>query len=309
MNRKRLQNRIAESKFALPLTVVYSVFVCLVSGLFTSQSWFQVTCLMLSTYLMVGLNNINALIRIYSRMVSCSFLFLSVMACFMLDSIAGAAVQICFIAYYLSVFHAYQDRLSTMWTFYSFLCIGVASTVFIQILFLVPLLIVIHKTNILALSARTFFAALTGLITPYWFVGAYYLYSHKWELFISHIQGITQFSPLFDYSGVTPQQLLTFVYIIIIAFIGIVHFLRNSFNDKIRIRMIYETFITINIGCIVFLVLQPQHYDILIRLIIINTSPLIAHYIALTRTSLTNITFIIMLSVALCLTIYNLWIP
>lgn len=307
MSKKRLQNRIAESKLALPLTVVYAVLVCLVHGLFTSQSWFQVGCLMFSTYLMVGLNNINALIRIYSRMVSCSFLFLSVMASFLLPSIPGAVVQLCFIAYYLCVFHAYQDRQSTAWSFYSFICLGVASTVFIQILFLVPLLLIIHRTKIMALSTRTFFAALIGLIIPYWFLGAYYLYTHQSDRLIEHVVSIAQFQPLFDYSGITTQQLLTFAFIVVVFIIGTVHFLRNSYNDKIRIRMIYETFIFVNIGCIVFLVLQPQHNDILTRLIIINTAPLIGHFISLTRTALTNILFIGLVSVALCLTLYNLW--
>jgi hypothetical protein len=56
-----------------------------------------------------------------------------------------------------------------------------------------------------------------------------------------------------------------------------------------------------------FLILQPQHDDLLLRLVIITTSPLIGHFVSLTRTRLTNIAFCVILGLALILTAYNLW--
>ena len=73
--------------------------------------------------------------------------------------------------------------------------------------------------------------------------------------------------------------------------------------------MIYETFITVDICTIIFLVLQPQHYNILMYIMIINTAPLIGHFIALTHTWITNIAFYVILIAALALTAYNLWMP
>jgi hypothetical protein len=58
----------------------------------------------------------------------------------------------------------------------------------------------------------------------------------------------------------------------------------------------------------VFIVLQPQHYDCVLHIMIVNTAPLIGHFIALTRTRLTNIFFITLMIVALLITAYNLWI-
>ena len=57
----------------------------------------------------------------------------------------------------------------------------------------------------------------------------------------------------------------------------------------------------------VFLLIQPQHEDLMLRVIIITTSPIIGHFIALTRTWITNIAFFVILGIALLLTIYNLW--
>ena len=57
-----------------------------------------------------------------------------------------------------------------------------------------------------------------------------------------------------------------------------------------------------------FLLVQPQLYDVTLRMMIIATSPLIAHFLSLTRTRFTNIAFFAILGVALILTVLNLWI-
>lgn len=306
---KRLQNRIAENRYALPTTAVYGMLVCLAAGFIEHQMWVQSVCLVVSTLLMAELNNANSLIRIYSRMVSCSYLVLTVMASFLLPLMPGAIVGLCFIAFYLSLFHAYQDRSAAGWVFYAFLALGMASTVWVQVFFFVPILWIILAVNILAFSARTFSASILGLIAPYWFIAAYYVFTGDFTPFIQHFTSIAKFARLFDYSLVGEHQIVTFAFMVIVSVVGIVHFLRHSFNDKIRTRMLYEIFITIDICCMVFIVLQPQHYDCVLHVMIVNTAPLIGHFIALTRTRLTNIFFIIMVVVALLITAYNLWIP
>lgn len=284
------------------------MLVCLAAGFIEHKMWVQSVCLVVSTLLMAELNNANSLIRIYSRMVSCSYLVLTVMASFLLPLMPGAIVGLCFIAFYLSFFHAYQDRTASGWVFYAFFAIGMASTVFVQVLFFVPILWVLLAVNILAFSGRTFCASLLGLVMPYWFVGAYYVCIGSFTPFIQHFVNIAKFARLFDYSLVSEHQIVTFAFLVVISFVGIVHFLRHSYNDKIRTRMLYEVFITIDVCCMVFIVLQPQHYDCLLHIMIVNTAPLIGHFIALTQTRLTNLFFILMVIVALLITAYNLWI-
>jgi hypothetical protein len=52
---------------------------------------------------------------------------------------------------------------------------------------------------------------------------------------------------------------------------------------------------------------QPQHNDMLLRIIIINTAPLISHFLALTSTKFTNVAFFVLTGVILFITAYNLW--
>jgi hypothetical protein len=54
-------------------------------------------------------------------------------------------------------------------------------------------------------------------------------------------------------------------------------------------------------------VLQPQHYDHLIRMMVINTAPLIGHFLALTRTRWTNMAFFAIVAIVLITTGINLW--
>jgi hypothetical protein len=65
----------------------------------------------------------------------------------------------------------------------------------------------------------------------------------------------------------------------------------------------------ITIVAAVALFLLPQYYDFLLRLLIINTAPLIAHFLTLTNTRITNIAFYVICATALILTAINLWIP
>ena len=307
MSTKRLQNRIAESRIALPITAVYALTVYMAAGLFRNDLWLPFISLGFSTYLMVELNNQNALLRVYSRMVSCVFLVFVSLAGRQLLSTEASVVLVSLAGYYLIVFNAYQNRSATAITFYAFLCIGIASTVFVQILFLVPVLWILHASKVLAMSYRTFWASVLGLVAPYWFTVGYYIYEDRMVDFITHFTALAQFQPPFEYPTVSCEQWLTVGYLAIVSLIGIGHYLRSSRNDKIRTRMIYEMFIVINLCILLFMALQPQHVNRLLPTLIVTSSPIVAHFITLTRTAFTNIVFSVIWMSAIILTVYNLW--
>ena len=84
---KRAQNRIAQSRWSLPVTAIYGLLLFLISGMASQGLWLQLLILVASTVMMVILNNNNSLIRIYSRMVSCSFYVVVLMSPFLFSSI------------------------------------------------------------------------------------------------------------------------------------------------------------------------------------------------------------------------------
>lgn len=306
---KRFQNRVAESRIALPVTGVYAFAVCALGGLFTEQLWVQFVLLAVSSFLMMELNNVNALIRIYSRMVSCSFLVLAVMSQYLVVDVRCGIVQACFIAFYLFLFSAYQDNRAMGRVFYAFLMLGIASTMFVQILFFVPVVWVLLCTNLMVRSFRAFVSSLFGLLVPYWFMVAYYLYIDDVDPLLDHFLQIAQFGPVLGWMDMPVSHILTAAYVAILAVVGMIHFRLNNYKDKIRTRMLFEIFSVLALAAIVFMILQPQHIDYLLALLIVSTSPMIGHYIALTNTFITNISFYVMLVVALIITCVNLWMP
>ncbi len=306
---KRTQNRIAESRWSLPITSIYAALVCLTAGFVTQQLWIQTILIAISALLMVELNNANSLIRIYSRMVSCSFLVLTTMCVFMLPSIQTAIVQLAFISFFLNIFRAYQNPKAMGWVFYAFMAIGIGSVVFVQILFFLPLFWILMATNILVFNGRTFFASLLGVLAPYWFVGAYYVYMGQPLVLVEHFIELAQFSPITTITQLDSHRIITLFFVLILAVVGSTHFLMYSFQDKIRTRMLYEMLITIDTACFIFIILQPQHIDPLLGMSIVTTSPLIGHCLALTYSKLSNICFFAIIAAILTITAYNLWMP
>ena len=306
---KRAQNRVAESRFTLPTVLAYAVAVWLAGGL-QQGLWVQFACFLASVLLMVELNNSHALLRVYSRTISCSLAVLLCAGNFLFGSIDGAIVQLCVIVAYLTVFRTYQDKAAVGWSYYTFLSVGLASCFFVQILFFVPLLWVVMFFQLSSLSWRTFFASLFGLLTPYWAALPLLIYRGDLTPLAMHFTALVDFQQSFaDTPPLTVNELALFVFVVLLGITGTVHYQRKKSADSIRIRLFYDCFILLWLSAAVFLVLQPQHYDVLIRLIIVNVSPLIAHFLALTNTRLTNIAFYAICAAALLLTLFNLWTP
>ena len=299
---------MAGSRLTLPVAVLYGLVLFIIGGFFQHHWWIQLVCYFLATYLMILLNNFNALIRVYSRAVTSAFIILSGVACFIFPSLEGAIVTLGLMASLLTLFNTYQNREATGWIYYTFLFLGLATLAKVHLLVLIPIYWVMMFI-ISSLSLRTFIASLFGLLTPYWFATAAVLLFYKGDLtpFVSHFQSLTDIA-LFDAYGDIPlSHCLTYVFLVILTVTGIIHFLRASYNDKIRTRQLFYVIMLFDIVVLVLLPFFPQHYDLLFRPAIILTSPLIGHFIALTHTRITNIAFYIILITALLLTAFNLW--
>lgn len=303
---KRLQNKVSESRFLLPTMVVYALAVWLAGGLVERQMYIQLAAFAVSTYLMVELNNSNALLNMYSRMVSGSFIALTMTAPFLFQYIAPWVVQLCLVAAYLLLSRCYQDRYAQGTVFYAFLCIGVASVFFIQILFLVPVLWVLLAVNLMALSWRNFWASLLGLLTPWWFLSGYYVFVGNPAAIPTYVVDIARFDIPFQNVELDLHRMATFAFVSVIALTGIIHYLRNSYKDKIRTRMIYEMLITMTCALFAFIILQPRHFDMLLPMFTVSAGVLIARYISQTNTRLTNLSFILIELLTVALTVYNL---
>lgn len=316
-----IQNRVAVSRFTLPTVMVYAVAVWLFSGVLTPTlpidfaawrqgAWVQFAGFLLSVFLMVVLNNKHALIRGYSRTVSCSFAVLTCAASFQFSSVGGAAFQLCWIAFFMAFFHTYQNKTAVGQSYYAFLFVGLSSCLFVQTLYFVPVLWVLMFFQLSSLCWRTFWASIFGLLTPYWFALPLLFRDGNAEALLAHLAALADFQqPFTGAASITVNELLFFVFVVALGVTGTVHYQRKKLGDNIHVRLLYDCFITLWIAAAAFLVLQPQHYDMLIRLMVVSVSPLIAHFLTLTSTRMTNIAFRVICAVALLMTLFNLWMP
>ena len=289
----------------LPIAALYAVVVWMLARLLFGELWLQLALFAVSVYLLVELSNQNALLRVRSRMVSTTFILLSCTACFLFPQLQGAIVQLCFIVAFLMLFQSYQDKLSMGSIFYAFACVGIASLAFVQVLWYVPLLWILMATQLQSLSGRTWLASLIGLVTPYWFCLLWLLYQQDFSLVSQH------FSPLADFSlslqALSISDILVFAFVLLLSVVGIIHFWSYSFEEKIRIRLIYGFFTTMTLFTLLFIILQPQYFDVLIRVSIVCASPLVAHVFTFTNSRLSNILFFVSLGIAIAITAFNLW--
>lgn len=306
---KRLQNKIAESRWALPVITIYSLIACLSGGIVKEGLWLQTGMLATSAYMMVELNNANSLIRIYSRMVSCSFLVMTVMSLFLFKALTTGVVQLCIIVMMQLLFKTYQEQNATGRVFYAFIALGICSLYFVQILYFVPVIWVMMAVYLMDFSPKTWAASLIGIIVPYWFAAAYYAYTGTIQNLGLHFLELLQFEKPFCFASLDGHHLVTLVFVTLLALTGAVHFLLYSYQDRIKTRLFYEIFITLDACCLIFIMLQPQHFDYLLSLMIIFTAPLIGHFISLTHSRLSNIFFIVVTLISLFITAYNLWLP
>ena len=306
---KYRQNRVAESRLLLSFSVIYGCIIWLAAGLVANAWWWQFCLFAISSYLIMELNNHHALIRIYSRMMSCSFIFLTCMNSHLFSSSSGAVIQLAAVAFYTFSFRSYQDRQAAGLTFYSWIAIGMASFVEVRILYAIPFCWLLMMVSYYSFSLRTFFASLLGLLTPYWMIGVYFLVRQDFSTPLQHFRPLLGNPFQFDYSQLDLSEIITYFVLVALGLIGIFHFLRDSYQDSVRIRMLYKAFIYSDLILMILVPLLPQHAEWLLRVMIVNTSPLIAHFIALTHTRLSNLLFHVIVILVLALTLFHLFQP
>jgi hypothetical protein len=219
-------------------------------------------------------------------------------------------VQLCLVASMLTIYQTYQDYQAVGLDFYTFLILSLGSLFDVRILWFVPVYWLFMAFFVYSMSLRTFFASLFGLILPYWCVSAWLLWKEEGDFsyFVDHFIPLWHFQFPVDYTSTHPIHIAVLVFLVILTLTGVIHFIRTSYNDKIRIRQIYYSFMFINFVTLVFMILQPQTEDIMLRTMIITTSPLIGHFVSLTHTRITNIAFFVILAVSLVLTILSIWV-
>ena len=170
MRRNRFQNKVATSNFTLPVAAFLTTLLWCAEGIYTPDRILGWAVCGLTAYFWVETNNAHSLIRIRSRLTPAIYLWMT--GCiFSLHPLQDGLIVSCLmLASYYLLFKSYQRTEAVSPIFHSFLCLGIGSLFFPQLLFFAPFYLWYATVYLRSLTWRTFWAAMTGLILPYWFM-------------------------------------------------------------------------------------------------------------------------------------------
>ena len=95
-----------------------------------------------------------------------------------------------------------------------------------------------------------------------------------------------------DWLQARTLQLASAAYLFLMAFPAYIHYLRNSYDDKISVRMQFYSLMLVQTVLALWLLLSPTSWHSLFPLLVLVSAPGIAHLFTFTRTWLTNAWFI-----------------
>ena len=309
MRRNRFQNKVATSNFTLPVAAFLTTLLWCAEGIYTPDRILGWAVCGLTAYFWVETNNAHSLIRIRSRLTPAIYLWMT--GCiFSLHPLQDGLIVSCLmLASYYLLFKSYQRTEAVSPIFHSFLCLGIGSLFFPQLLFFAPFYLWYATVYLRSLTWRTFWAAMTGLILPYWFMAGYFLYTEDFSRFIGHFRELILFQPIHyeNYRNLDFLQISTIGLVAVFTFIAAQHCIRTSFNDKIRTRMFLYLILTQELLIALFMGLQPVHFQVLLGLLVMNSAPILSHYFALTGSRFTRAVFVLFPFMFAALSFLNVW--
>ncbi len=305
----RFQNKVAASRFTLPAAVLLATLLWCAEGTFTPDRMLGWAVCLLTAYIWTETNNTYLLIRVRTRLTPAVFLWMT--GCiFSLHPLQEGAVVSCLmlVSYHL-LFKSYRRREAAVPLFHSFLCLGTGSLLFPQLLFFAPFYLWYAGADLRSLTWRTFWASLTGLALPYWFAAAYFLYTGDFGRLAGHFRKLALFQPVCRESYLHLDFLQACAAGLVAAFTltAAVHCLRTGFNDKIRTRVFLRLILTQELLVALFMALQPEHFQVLLAPLVMNSAPVLSHYFALASGRFALAVSVLFLSAFAALSFLNVW--
>ena len=310
MVKKRFQNKIAGSDFTFPFcAVVAAILWWLPECTFSLSAALGMVVCGLATYIVMETNNRMLIIRMRTRMMSCVWMVLAASLPFMhpLGNPIVAATLLC--ASYFMLFRCYEQHRPQANTFHAFLLLSIGSF-FAPVMLLLAIPFYIYLVGFLrSLTKKAFWAGILGIVAPFWCYAIWSFLTKDLQGFVQHLVGMAQFEmPCLGALTALPFSVQVSIGVVaLLSIVSIIHYLRYNYDDKIRVRMYLYIYVSQTFLLLAFLLLQPAHYETTMALLVASASPLIAHYLALSRSIFCSIFFVLSLLLIVAMATLNLW--
>lgn len=310
MVKNRLQNKVAGSELTFPVCIITAVAMWWWPQQAVSAREFMglLLCL-LTAFVLMETNTRQHIIRIRTRMMSCVWLILSASLSFMhpLGEPLVAATFLCIS--YMLLFRCYGKRRPQLTVFHAFVMLGLGSFCAPAMLLMVVPYFLYIAIFLRSLTHKAFWAGILGVAVPYWCYGVWCFTLGDIEDFTTRMADMASHD-LPSLEAITSLPLVSKVSAGVVALLGIVsilHYLNTNYDDKIRVRMILYIYVSQTLLLLALLVLQPALYQTTMALLVASASPLIAHYISLSKGIVNTIVFVVFLLLTAGMAALNLW--
>lgn len=302
--RNRFQYEVATGRMTLPVAILIAL---LVWGS-TCREWTELVSMALcaaGTYLLIELNTTFALIHTRTTLPSALFLTLYAFCPFLHAYTPAVWLPVLFLGILFALFQSYEAFYASTPVYHAFLLLGLGSLAIPPVLYLIPL-IYIAMGDLRSFSARTFFAGLVGIATPYLFLLSYHLYLGNLESACDTL--LSSFRPMpIDYSILSLEQAVSGGIVLLIILICSVRSLMATYQEKVQTRIMLRTLLILEAGILLLLLLQPHLFNALFPLLIALGALPCGHLFAQTYNRFTRIFFSTALLLILMLGLFNLW--
>lgn len=310
MVKNRLQNKVAGSELTFPVCIITAVAMWWWPQQAVSAREFAglLLCL-LTAFVLMETNTRQHIIRIRTRMMSCVWLILSASLSFMhpLGEPLVAATFLCIS--YMLLFRCYGKRRPQLTVFHAFVMLGLGSFCAPAMLLMVVPYFLYIAIFLRSLTRKAFWAGILGVAVPYWCYGVWCFTLGDIEDFTTRMACMASHD-LPSLEAITSLPLVSKVSAGVVALLGIVsilHYLNTNYDDKIRVRMILYIYVSQTLLLLALLALQPALYQTTMALLVASASPLIAHYVSLSKGIVNTIVFVVFLLLTTGMAALNLW--
>lgn len=292
-------------------------------GVTDVRLWTWAVCV-LTTYVWMDVDSRYSIVRVRNRFTPALYIGFMGVLFFLHASVRNAIASLCMLAAYAALFQSYQNRDSSRLLFRAFLCLGVGSFFWVQLLCFVPFFFLYTLVYLRSLTWRAFWAGVVGLVLPYWLLLGWCLYSGDLSWPVAHLAGLAQWEPVdmvhllslipaVEGNPVSAEQLsgilrvATVGLLLLAVLVASLHCIRTNYNDKIRTRMLLHILLAQELLLVVFLVLQPCFFDVLSGLLAMSSAPVLSHYFVLAKGRIADFFFMCVLLAWAASAVCNLW--
>lgn len=255
MRRQRFQNKVATGRFILPAALLISA-ICwtaivtllpgtgtegpnwplwlketsnwLPQGIFPSLLGFALY--VLTTFFLINLNNIFAIIRIRTSIQSFLFLLLATAFPQLYDELPGLLLGLSFLTAFYQLFGSYRQERSSGALFNTFAFAGIASLFVPQSLLLVPLLW-IGAASFQSLNLKSLLASIIGFILPWWILLSCTVLTGSTHTFFHQLFDETRLFRPVGY-GLESWMVFPFGFLFLLFAASAFHYFFNGYEDK-----------------------------------------------------------------------------